>query len=239
MTNNFLNKTLEVSRIGDVSGWPYASERTSGVLYLRRCEMKKSAEEILKGIRKRFKENKERNMRLLNVDKLYAEVARCIQPIKDKKINISKLNIKRGNHWPGHEGFPLQHEEISAFCGHIEKGLDKVERIFYDLKYFSSWKGDEIRTLKIQAESHLTEEEENEIDSFLLALRFILIKRFDMNSDFGRKVTGLKKRIKNLQRIITEEKEFEEVTIGESRYMSDQLKQKSASVLRFNKKVAA
>jgi hypothetical protein len=29
--NNLFNNTLEVSRIGDVSGWPYASEKTSGV----------------------------------------------------------------------------------------------------------------------------------------------------------------------------------------------------------------
>jgi hypothetical protein len=203
--------------------------------------MKKSAEEILKGIRKRHKEIGERNMRLLNVDKLYAEIARCIQPIKDKKTNISKLNTQRGNHGHCREGFPLQYEEISDFCGHIEKGLAAVESIFFDLKYFSPEdqydKG--IKELKILSESDLTKDEENEIDSVLLALRFILIKRFDMNSDFGRKVTGLKKRIKILQRIITEEKRYEEVTIGQSRYMSDKLKQKSAAAVRFTKKVAA
>jgi hypothetical protein len=33
MKINFLKRTLEVSRIGDVSGWPYASERTLGVFY--------------------------------------------------------------------------------------------------------------------------------------------------------------------------------------------------------------
>ncbi|OPY86510.1 MAG: hypothetical protein A4E71_01556 [Smithella sp. PtaU1.Bin162] len=40
MTNNFLINTLEVSRIGDVSGWPYAGERTSGVFYLKGGKMK-------------------------------------------------------------------------------------------------------------------------------------------------------------------------------------------------------
>ena len=33
MKINLFNRTLEVSRIGDVLGWPYASERTSGVFY--------------------------------------------------------------------------------------------------------------------------------------------------------------------------------------------------------------
>jgi hypothetical protein len=33
MKINLSNKALEVSRIGDVPGWPYASERTSGVYY--------------------------------------------------------------------------------------------------------------------------------------------------------------------------------------------------------------
>jgi len=36
MKINLFNRTLEVSRIGDVLGWPYASERTSGVFIFER-----------------------------------------------------------------------------------------------------------------------------------------------------------------------------------------------------------
>jgi hypothetical protein len=41
MNNNFLNKTLEVSRIGDVSGWPMPVRGLQAFFIFWRCEDEK------------------------------------------------------------------------------------------------------------------------------------------------------------------------------------------------------
>jgi hypothetical protein len=207
--------------------------------------MEKSEEKQLKSIQKQLKKFGGSDMRVINADRLYAEVVRCIQPIRDRESNISKLNNHRGNHRTGEDSFPLQYEEIKDFCMDIESGLKRLEGIFFKLLYFSpppedygKRYSDDIRLLKIFAESDLTKEEELKIKSLELALRFILIKQLDMNPAFRRSVTGLKMLIRNLQRVITEEKLYEDTSVLFSSYKLKELDNKAEKALSLNTKIS-
>ncbi len=191
----------------------------------------RTAEQVLESLREQFKKMDERNMRVVNAYHLYREVSRSVQAIKDKSSNISDLNRRRH--------FPLKREEIADFCCYIWKCLQSLDYTFFWLQAKSSidelFDEDKIKQLQIQAVSETwTKDQENEISSFLMSLRFILSEGHELPVKEQRKIAGLKKRINNLQSRIVEELKYEHLNILGRQWEMNSLVRDAKPALGFN-----
>lgn len=196
----------------------------------------KEAAEILAGIKERLQKLEDSNIRVVNIYSVHREVSRITQKIKDKASNISDLNKRRD--------FPLKKEEINDLMVHIATCLHKLDHFFHGLQYGTKgdmFDDDTIRYMKAVATSNSVQlsNDKEEISTLVMSLRLILNEKNNMPLEEQRKISGLKKRIRNLQSKIMEKSEYEDLEISMSRWRKRHLADAAKPAMEMNRQIAS
>jgi len=198
-----------------------------------RMKSEKTATQILAEMQERIQKLQARDMRVVNICHVRREVSRIVQKIKDKSDNIHDLNRKRD--------FPLKKEEINDLLCHTASCLNKLDRYFFLLEYIqcgNTFDDDTIRRMKSFATSlpspRIAPNDEEEISSLLTSMAFILREKNNTSFEVQRKISGLKKRIRNIQSNIMEALEYEDLDISMNWWKRDNLAQAAKPITEMN-----
>jgi hypothetical protein len=181
--------------------------------------LKAEVEGALKKISDILRRREKRERSTVNIWNIYRDVQRLLQPMQDKRKNLSTLN--RDNY------FPLKREEIDEFLSFIYKSTDALNSYFYNLYLFkedpeelfydANIKFHRAHTKKTIGRK-LTDGEKKDFESLMMSIYMI----YKECPDF-RVINGLKTRIENIKSQIIESTKYEELRISESRYQKDAL----------------